>query len=151
MPYFGGADGQIALRLVLQMMENTDVTATIVHFEEPTGTSESSQSTPDHRRLASIASCKSRQTNTAEPTTGSQGAAFFAMMQKSMPSEYSSRILFETTQSATPCDAALKRAQEEVGQNPRNAGDLIVVGRQYSETSNNAGSVISLCLGAMAS
>ncbi|KAK4986539.1 hypothetical protein LTR50_005223 [Elasticomyces elasticus] len=150
MPYFGGADGQMALRLVLQMMENTDVTATIMHFEEPTGTSESSQSTPDHRRLASIASGKSRQTNTAEPTTG-QGAAFFAMMQKSTPSEYSSRILFETTQSATPCDAALKRAQEEVGQNPRNAGDLIVVGRHYSETSSNAGSVISLCLGAMAS
>lgn len=143
MPYFGGADGRVALRLVLQIAENPDVTATIVFFDNLDNGTET-------KEAKSHGSPK--ETSPAVPSTSKEGKAsavaqvedsdesFFAMIQKSLPVELSSRVIMESVSSHSPLEEALSRAQVEVAQNPKNAGDLIVVGRNnLSSESGRAG------------
>ena len=56
------------------------------------------------------------------------------------------RVLLETNVSANPIQDALSRAQSEVGQNPRNGGDIVMLGRN-SQISQNAS---ESCLGMVA-
>ncbi|KAK5136211.1 hypothetical protein LTR08_003818 [Meristemomyces frigidus] len=120
LPFFGGADGRVALRLVLQLAENPGVTATVVHFSSSLPSSESA-------RGVVIAD------NEAD-------AAFFATMQKSLPADLQSRVVLDTVESSTPYQMMVTMAQQEVGLNPKNGGDVIVVSRH-----KNGGS--GSCLG----
>ena len=134
MPYFGGSDGRVALRLLLQLAENPEITATIVFYP---GTAEDSSS-QDPTGPAHL-----HRTFSTE-----DDAAFYMTMQRSLDQEIESRILFETASaSSSPSQDAATRAQTEVGQNPRNAGDIIIVGRnaQPSQTMSS-----SSCLGSAA-
>jgi hypothetical protein len=70
---------------------------------------------------------------------------FFAMIQRSLPVELSSRVIMEHVSSHSPLEEAISRARIEVAQNPKNAGDLIVVGRR--DLSNESGKA---CLGLVA-
>lgn len=142
MPYFGGADGRVALRLVLQLAENPDVTATIVHFDKLDGSDGAAeQETESHGspvELASTAPSTSRS-GKPKPITKIEHSdeTFFTMLQKSLPLELSSRVVMESISSHSPLEEAISRAQVEVAQNPKNAGDLIVVGRR--DLSNESG------------
>ncbi|KAG9960549.1 hypothetical protein KCU61_g6485, partial [Aureobasidium melanogenum] len=151
MPYFGGADGRVALRLVLQLAENPDVTATIVHFDKLNGSDgvaegkeEESHGSPVE--IASTGSSNSRH-GKSSPVTQIEHSdeTFFAMLQRSLPVELSSRVVMESISSHSPLEEAISRAQIEVAQNPKNAGDLIVVGRK--DLSNEPGRA---CLGLVA-
>lgn len=108
LPFTGGADGRVALRLVLQLAENPDVTATIVHIVD----------TMDQQQDDTV---------------------FFATMQKSLAADLQDRVVFDTTAISTPHEAIVERAQREVGANPKNGGDVVVVSRRK----NTGGS----CLG----
>jgi hypothetical protein len=158
MPFFGeSADDRVALRLVLQLAQNPLVTATIVYFES-SPTPGDSDAEPDEMaptknvrsRGPEILKAFSTVSETSQPTGGSS-AAFFSMMQKSLTGEVSSRVHFETAKNrhaGNPVQDALGKAQEEVGQNPKNGGDIIVVGRNsHLFVANTAASD---CLGATA-
>ncbi|KAF2427564.1 hypothetical protein EJ08DRAFT_721007 [Tothia fuscella] len=128
-PFFGGPDDRLALRLVLQMAENPDVTATIVHFETHESffgsTDEITESPPIPGGLARKLTVVVEQPPPAERDT-----IFFASLKNSIPAELAARVLFVTINADSgPVKAAHQRAGEEVGQAPRNAGDLIVLGR----------------------
>jgi hypothetical protein len=128
-PFFGGEDDRAALRIVLQLAENPEVTATLVHFEVPDAFLEhteegSSSSTPT----------KGDTVVTSTPTSHSRSAdaSCFASLRASLPSNLSSRVIFEVVSSDSPLKDVLARASIEVGQSPKNAGDLIVLGRNIA-------------------
>ncbi|USP82382.1 uncharacterized protein yc1106_09656 [Curvularia clavata] len=112
-PYFGGNDDRTALRLVLQLAKNPQVTATIIYFDVPESV------------WASLP-------NNAAPASREQDAAFFAALRASLPAELANRVVFGTTSSTAPVADVIASASIEVGQSPRNAGDLIVLGRNVA-------------------
>lgn len=155
MPYFGGADGRVALRLVLQLAENPDITATIIHFEDPNSSAgldvHSPPATSHGNPMevgASAQDAKGSQTREYTTETRDSHASFFAAIQKSLPAELASRVMLDTVQSSTPLDDAIARAQIEVSQNPKNAGDLVVLGR--NAVSIQEQTIGSGCLGTLA-
>lgn len=138
MPFFGlGADDKVALRLVLQLAENPSVTATIVHYErqdpiEPvpahetmsTTTKETESKRPGLLKAISLASGSSQP---------GELSTFFTTLQKSLSPDVASRVLFETVRNNfDPVRNALSKAQEELNQNPKNGGDVLVVGRHIN-------------------
>ena len=115
-PFIGGADDRAALRFVLQLVKNTNVTATIV-------------------QIVSTASTEAAVQATAS-STGSiteDDAAFYLQIAASVPSEISPRVVFETLETDSPIQTIINRAKQEVGTTLKNAGDLVVVGRTHTE------------------
>ncbi|CAK1354212.1 unnamed protein product [Cercospora beticola] len=160
MPYFGvGTDDRVALRLVLQLAENTGVTATIVHYEsedniESASTEETSMPTKQHSEskrpeIFKALSLMSKGSNTIGSGNGNNNgshSAFFTTLQKSISADVARRVVFDTVRhSKDPIQDALAKAQEEVAQNPKNGGDIIVVGRHINQFKNGLNS--SDCLG----
>lgn len=131
MPYFGGADGRVALRLLLQLAENPEITATIVYY--PNTAVESIQ----HGSV--VPKAASSPNNIQRTLSTEDDAAFFVMMQRSLNSQLEPRVLFDTAAaSSSPIQDALARAQSEIGQNPKNGGDIIIVGRRpHSDASSS--------------
>ncbi|KAF3040235.1 K(+)/H(+) antiporter [Didymella heteroderae] len=132
--FFGGADDRAALRLVLQLAENAQITATIVQFDMPHSllgsptASTTSETSPSNAGETS--------TTTTTPATSEQDSTFFASLRASLPADLADRVVFETVTSEQPIKDVIARASIEVGQSPKNAGDLIVLGRNISR--NNA-------------
>ncbi|KAJ8106922.1 hypothetical protein ONZ43_g6898 [Nemania bipapillata] len=126
--YIGGVDDRVALSFVLQLAKNPNVTATIAHLtwtdgdDEITAIPESSLGEDPSSLKAAI--------NT-EITA--QDSSFLATTRSSLSPSLSSRINF--IEASVSKHSALGRvvelASESVGQNPRNAGDIIVVGRRH--------------------
>lgn len=120
LPFLGGADGRSAVRLALQMAENPEVTATIVHL---TSTAPSSSSgSVEH--VAVSAGGKEAASSSVD-----SDAAFFATMRNSLPAELADRVVFESTAVASCLEAVVERAKTEMGQNPKNGGDIVILGR----------------------
>ncbi len=131
LPFLGGADDRVAIRLVLQLAKNQNVTASIVHIKWPTAPASapaddskttvlSSQSTPDPKAA------------TPEGRQEQENAVFFATMQASLPADLSSRVVFSEADISAPASALseiVALAQKTVGQRPKNAGDVVVLGR----------------------
>jgi hypothetical protein len=169
-PFFGGADDRAALRLTLQMAENPDVTATIVHFETNekyfvtalppsddhiarSPTSSSGRALEIYRTKSASATVKEKDILPSE-----RDSTFFTSLKTSLPAELAVRVIFESVNAGMePLRNALERAGMEVGQQPRNAGDLVVVGRNAArvpafEAELRFGSVgddVSRCLGVL--
>jgi hypothetical protein len=141
LPYFGGADDRFALRLVLQMAENEEVTATIVHFETDASffasshTDDIAESSSPIQRTGTGLSMTGKKSTVVDTTTSSTTPAerdsiFFSSLKASIPVSMAARVVFDTVNAgSTPLKSVLGRAGREVGQAPRNAGDLVVVGR----------------------
>jgi len=149
MPFFGfGPDDHIALRIVLQLAENPGVTATIVYYEVP---DQLLTAAPTNKVVEISEDSKHAQSHTSEaPGCGgsSDSVAFFAMMRKSLPAELASRVLFDTRRTSDQLQGALALAQAELAQNPKNGGDLVVVGRHVNHFRGNGNA--AACLGAAA-
>lgn len=132
-PFFGGNDDRAALRLVLQLAENPQITATIIHFD----VSESVMGSNTATTSSAISPVgKAGEVVTTSVASSERDAAFFASLRASLPTEIANRVVFETVASIAPVKDIIARASIEVGQSPRNAGDLVVVGRNISR--NNA-------------
>jgi hypothetical protein len=158
-PFFGGADDRYALRLVLQLAENSDVTATIVHFETDDGYFHADEIA---EVTASITPVRS-QTGKADATVthtqtppGERDTVFFLSLKNSIPAGLAGRVVFETVSAASrPIKAVLERAGEEVGQHPHNAGDLVILGRNasrlgaFTREAAKDGAEARKCLGAV--
>ncbi|KAI9837685.1 MAG: K(+)/H(+) antiporter [Sclerophora amabilis] len=149
-PYFGGADDHVALRFVLQLAQNPNVTATILHVQlsnhEVTGAEpKSPQPAVTSPPTSPVKSNLPRQLSSSNiPTTtevydaaapaATQGneehdKVLFSALRDSLPSNLESRVVFEAIEASQPLRATLARAKSEVGLAPRNAGDLVVLGR----------------------
>lgn len=162
LPYFGGPDDRFALRLVLQMAENEEVTATIIHFEtDPTFFAtavQDDQLLPVSRTgtgLSLSGGKKSTAVDVISSTTPAErDAIFFSSLKASIPASMAERVIFATVNAgATPLQSVLARAGREVGQAPKNAGDLVVVGRNaawvgsFAKDAKAGVSESSRCLG----
>ncbi|RPB15272.1 hypothetical protein P167DRAFT_483200 [Morchella conica CCBAS932] len=155
-PFFGGIDDHIALRFVLQLASNKNVTATIVRIayksdadtqlnlelpspaqihrrDLPRGLS--SSNIPTRLSRDAISSSSHSQSAGSSTTVEIQDpdANFFQVMVDSLPENLSQRVVFETFRTSQPLHYAIVKAREEVGQSSRNAGDLIIVGRSQHE------------------
>ncbi|PSK34089.1 hypothetical protein B9Z65_8415 [Elsinoe australis] len=145
-PFFGGADGRAALRLVLQLAANPVVTATIVYFDNTSGISEV-MAEPETPGLASPTSpskeARAAAVQVAQPSR-EKDATWFAALSRSLPAALVGRVVLETVSSEKVVDDAVERARSEVGANPRNGGDLVVVGRNkgwFARTNGALGTV----------
>lgn len=149
-PFFCGADDRVALRFVIRLARNSNVTATILHINGAEHNAAAAQEDSVTNSLGMARSPTTRQfqlpnlSTSDAPTTKdtamvvvspSQEAfsntetAFFNSIADSLPRDLVNRILFENVETATPLRDTLERARTEVGQNPQNAGDVVVVGR----------------------
>ncbi|CAK4030590.1 K(+) H(+) antiporter 1 [Lecanosticta acicola] len=143
MPFFGlSADDRVALRLVLQLAENPGVTATIVHFS-----SLAEEKAVQQQQQQEMKVSRSRNKKLLHPGTSSTGsipqqqeeeeehlAGFFATMRSSLPRDLARRVVFETIPTRDDVlEAAVLRAQGEIARNPRNGGDVVVLGRSFGQ------------------
>ena len=119
MPYFGGADGRVALRLLLQLTENPEITATVIHYPI---------SSPGvEEQTVTVSSGKENQLSLQRSIESD--AAFFATIQRSLSANLEARVVLDTAASSSPAKDAITKAGAEVGQNPKNGGDIIIVAR----------------------
>ncbi|KAK6536312.1 K(+)/H(+) antiporter [Arthrobotrys megalospora] len=118
-PFIGGADDRAALRFVLQLVKNTNVTATIVQIASTTGEAKNASTV--------------EATGSSAASVTEDDAAFYLQIAASIPSEISSRVVFETLETDTPIQTIITRAKQEVGTTLKNAGDLVIVGRTHTE------------------
>lgn len=117
MPYFGGADGRVALRLVLQLAENPEITATVIHYPS---------SGVEHQ---TVIAGKENENQLSLQRSIESDATFFATIQRSLSAHLEGRVVLDTTASTSPSKDAIEKAQTEIGQNPKNGGDIIIVAR----------------------
>jgi hypothetical protein len=135
-PFFGGADDRVALRFVLQLAQNRNITATIIHFNMPI---QSTYKTPEvtneavraatGRASSSHLSISERVDTETLYAGAAQDTALLHTLRDSLPAALSSRVVFVDVATTTPIADCLDHARQEIGQSPRNAGDLVIVGR----------------------
>lgn len=165
LPYFGGADDHLALSLVLQMAENEEVTATIIHFEtDPTFFAtavqgDAAEVSPVSGTGTSLSLSDGKKSpvvhvTSSATTSAEHDAIVFSSIKASIPDSLAARVVFETINAGTtPLKSVLARAGREVGQAPYNAGDLVVVGRNaawvgsFAKEAESGVSESSRCLG----
>lgn len=129
-PFFGGADDRVALRFVLRLAKSSSVTATILYVTGPDSIGEVSSIGPPLVTKDEVNVQSSPVLGQSHPISNNAEQAFFTAMKDSLPPDLESRVLFSTLEShENPLSAAVHRAAAEVGLSPRNAGDVIVVGR----------------------
>lgn len=147
-PFFGGADDRAALKLLMQIATNSEVTVTTVFYQAPEHyfqTAESSQILPASptkltpTRSFTGFSGKAPAMDTSDDHEPSEkDTDLFSSLRSSLPESVASRVKFESVKTNTPFKDALERTELEVGQRPRNAGDLVVVGRNFDKNSTFA-------------
>lgn len=127
-PFFGGSDDQVALRFVLQLAQSSNITATILHILP---------SIPSTVGASSKGPAVTSAPTDQKITTTSQvhDVAFLHNLRDSLPEALASRVVFSDHATSDPLSTCLDHAKQEVGQSPRNAGDLIVIGRGKNLTS----------------
>ena len=128
LPFFGTSDDIAALHLVLQLVRDPSVTATVVYcrFEDVITTIDP-QNAPQ---------MPEKHSSTNVLATASHTATIFQSIQETLPEGLSERILFESISisSESSIEPVLAKARLEVGQNPKNAGDLVVLGRNTNDS-----------------
>ncbi|GAB1214229.1 hypothetical protein ATERTT37_003390 [Aspergillus terreus] len=142
LPFFGGDDDRYALRFVLQLAQNDQVTATIVHIDAPLyqGASPSDESSP--------AGASNETAASQSPLGPESDSAFVGALQDSLAEPLASRVVFKrispTKKEKDPVTLAVSAAKEEMSKSTHKAGNLVVVGRRNnrvgSETDINASS-----------
>lgn len=137
-PFFGGADGQAALRLVLQLAENPDITATMTHYQLK------GEDTVIEETVSTKGILAEDKIHVSVPGEKSDDT-FFVTMQRTLPEELRPRVTFRTSISYDPVQDAVADATTEVGQRENNGGDIIVLGRSTSMVDQPA-----TCLGLIA-
>lgn len=113
-PFFGGPDDRVALRFVLRLARNSNVTATIVNINIR-------DSAKSHKRHASEPA--------SEDSNYENEVAFFNTIKDSLPHELEPRVLFTDVNTEHPLRETIDIARAETGLSPQNAGDIIIVGR----------------------
>ncbi|KAF3934288.1 hypothetical protein ABW19_dt0204287 [Dactylella cylindrospora] len=127
-PFIGGADDRAALRFVLQLVKNTNVTATIVHIVRRSSAAPEASASDADKAISPV------PVGPADPTASEEDAAFYMQIAESLPDDLAPRVVFETLETDQPIQTIITRAKQEVGTSLKNAGDLVVVGRTHIES-----------------
>ena len=138
MPFFGGSDGMAALRLVLQLAENPEITATMTHYQLK-GEDIVIEETVETKGI--LDQDKIRASFDGQRSDD----AFFVTIQRTLPEEIRPRVTFRTSISYDPVQDAVADASAEVGRREYNGGDIIILGRSTSMVDQP-----STCLGLVA-
>ena len=128
LPFIGGLDDHAALRFVLRLAKNPNVTATLVHVK---GTDRVGQPAEEISEPIATGS-KDREefaTTSSQEINSSQDQAFFTAMSDSLSGELRDRVLFKSIETTQPLRDSVEQARVEVGLASESAGDLVVVGR----------------------
>jgi len=128
-PFLGGVDGRAAIRLALQLAENSEVTATILHLLSSNVPSGSSGGNGSGEGGVERVSVTANSKAVADSQAIESDATFFTTMRNSLPSELAERVIFDSASADSTLDAMIERAAPEIGQNPKNGGDIIILGR----------------------
>ncbi|KAJ5167606.1 uncharacterized protein N7482_003200 [Penicillium canariense] len=153
LPFFGGDDDRIALRLVLQLAQNDLVTATIIQLAGfPSDTTKAAVS----RSVFSGAA--------AGTPSGQSDIVFFETLRDSVPEDLKNRVVFQQPDVqetiSDPIQLALASVRQELNLTSNKPGNIIVVGRHSSTLDStieidageqSIGSDARRALGAMAS
>lgn len=147
-PFLGGSDDKVALRFVLLLARNSNVTATILHVRPD---SASSTGVREIDKVATTSEGKPKTTTTAQEQD--QDVTFLHSLRDSLPTNMADRVVFmeiSAVLSSTKAvmETVIEAAKNEVNQAPRNAGDLVVVGRHHDES--NAYTEVAKALGVLA-
>ncbi|KAI0894579.1 K+/H+ antiporter 1 [Annulohypoxylon nitens] len=138
-PYLGGVDDRVALRFVLQLAKNPLITVEIAHLEYVDGDDEIVGVSEGN--MGSGSPEISKDIINTEITA--QDSSLISTLQSNLSSELVGRVKF-TAASVTASSAAkqaLELAKEHVGKNPRNAGDIVIVGRRHPKLPANVRAV----------
>ncbi|KAK1145122.1 hypothetical protein N8T08_004555 [Aspergillus melleus] len=159
LPFFGGDDDRFALRFVLQLAQNDQVTATIIHIDValPPQSSPGDSDSPSEAGRSRSATRASARVQEVE-----SDSSFFAAMRDSLSEELISRVVFKRISPAKGQPEAVQLAvatiKEEMSQSPHRAGNLTVVGRRnnrvdldpgFGSTQEEVGADASRALGAV--
>lgn len=126
LPFLGGEDDRYALRFVLQLANNDQVTATIIHLDIAIQKPSAGN--------GSAGPSNSTTVQKAVPREFESDITFFNTMRDSLPDALTSRVIFKriTPQnpSPDPVTLAITTVQDEITQSPHQAGNMVVVGRR---------------------
>ncbi|CAK7262581.1 hypothetical protein SEPCBS119000_000032 [Sporothrix epigloea] len=148
MPFIGGADDRAALRFVLQLAKNANIsvtvgqvdwhgndTATEISHPADTYTGHQTGSGPDPTK--DLARNKEAALED-EPSAHDLG--LLSTLKASLPVELADRVAFVNVPISSKMHMlvdVVELASKIVGQAPRNAGDIIVVGRRHPLIGDN--------------
>jgi hypothetical protein len=121
LPFFGGVDDRASLRFVLQVAENSSVTATVAHFRPP---------------MADPSATGAGGPSNAErgfEDSAAEDASLIATLQASLPVALMGRVIFTEINvgSESVMKDMVKVAKQHVG-TTKNSGDIVVAGRRHS-------------------
>ncbi|KAJ9151122.1 K(+)/H(+) antiporter 1 [Pleurostoma richardsiae] len=153
-PFFGGVDDRVALRFVLQLARNPNVTATVAHFTWP------SADYDDEHIIAAPPEVVFPGGGGAGKTSKGVGASvavgdkskgleevsardlgLMSMLRTAMPKELVGRVTVTEVAvggGATVLKKVLGQAKNAVGKSTKNAGDVVVVGRRHARLGDAA-------------
>lgn len=113
-PFFGGSDDRVALRFVLRLARNSNITATIINVN----IGDSAKAPERHPSQPA-----------AEDPSYEKELAFLNAIKDSLPHELEPRVLFSSVKTEHPLRDIIEIAHAETGLSPQNAGDIVIVGR----------------------
>lgn len=125
LPFFGGEDDRFALRFVMQLAKNDQVTATVIQIGR--------LSSDSHK--GGITTVASASSSSAAPTSTSQSdMVCFETLRDSVPEYMSDRVIFaqpDVTESISdPVRMAILSVREELSHTSNKANNIVVVGRR---------------------
>ncbi|KAI9044167.1 Kha1p [Aspergillus affinis] len=140
LPFFGGDDDRFALRFVLQLAQNDQVTATIIQIDVAafprSGPGDSDSPSETGRG-------KSATHATARVQEVEYDSSFFVAMRDSLSEDLMSRVVFKrispAKEQADAVQLAVTTVKEEMSQSPRRAGNMTVVGRRNNRVDSDSG------------
>ncbi|GAQ11789.1 K(+)/H(+) antiporter 1 [Aspergillus lentulus] len=130
LPFFGGDDDRFALKFLLQLAQNDQVTATVLHIDV--------LSTPSGKSVANTKDSQAESStspSTATTTQPESDGTFFALMRDSLTDEFESRVVFTRLipkADENVIEFTINAVKEEMSQTTPKAGNIVVVGRQHN-------------------
>ncbi|KAL8824397.1 MAG: hypothetical protein Q9191_005084 [Dirinaria sp. TL-2023a] len=125
-PFVGGPDDYFALRFVLRLARNTNVTATILYLETAPSETQAAESSEESQRKDGI----KVDASPIDPTANDRDQAFFKSMKDSVPVELEDRVIFDTTEQEAHTDV-VQLADREFSHSSTSVSNICVVGRGH--------------------
>ncbi|KAK4201063.1 putative transporter [Triangularia verruculosa] len=147
-PFFGGADDRVALRIVLQLVKNPHVSATIVRINGDKPTTAKSGAAASTSTAAGEDNSDTNKTvvastpGTLTPEADVEDGALYATLKSSLPEELVNRVTFNEVTIAAGKEELkeiIVLAQQAVGNTRDNAGDVVVLGRRNAKKAVDVG------------
>jgi hypothetical protein len=130
LPFFGGDDDRFALKFLLQLAQNDQVTATVLHIDV--------LSTPSAKSVTNTKDSQAESSTSPSTVTSKQpesDGTFFTLMRDSLPDEFNSRVVFTRLKPKADenvIEFTINAVKEEMSQTTPKAGNIVVVGRRHN-------------------